>query len=121
MEDNDKKIVLFYTDEDVNGKAIKIARNMGVELVTANEAGLSGEDDPAHFKYAIEHDYVIVTRNVKHFSPLHYQWIAAGNNHPGMILVTGNRGKNAMSLAHAMLDIQKTHTPDSFRNHVEWV
>ena len=121
MNDNDKKIVLFYTDDDVNGDAIKIARKMGVEIVTTNEVGLGGARDPVHFKYAIDNDYVLVTQNVRHFIPLYTAWSEAGNEHPGVVLVDNKRIKNPLTVAKYLKMIHETHTPESFRNYMEYV
>jgi len=42
----------FHTDEDVNGRAIRLARELSVLIMTTPEAGLRGTTDEVHFTQA---------------------------------------------------------------------
>src|SRR5262249_23285741 len=43
--------------------------------------------DPAHLRYAADHDLLLLTANAKDFLALHAQWQQDGQDHPGMLLV----------------------------------
>jgi len=77
----------FFTDENVSGTAISLARVFGAEIITTEEVGLRRADDLTLFDYAVEHGYVMVTVNVKHFDPLWYQFAATGRDHPGLVYI----------------------------------
>ena len=43
--------------------------------------------DPAHLRYAADHDLILLTANAQDFFALHVQWQQEGREHPGMLLV----------------------------------
>jgi predicted nuclease of predicted toxin-antitoxin system len=111
--------IVFYTDDDVNGKAIKIARNRGVAILTTLEAGRAGAEDDAHFAYAIEHNYIMVTANRLDFEDLFYEWAKTGKDHPGLILIGALLNQNPRRLADSLEECFKTAlSPEDFRNRL---
>jgi len=113
--------ITFYTDEDVHGVAIRIARHRGVSIVTANEAGMSGAKDEEHFAYAIEMGFILVSANVQDFRPLFDAWVAAGKEHPGMVLITSGKAQSAGAIANALHLIYENGDSDDLRNRIRWV
>jgi hypothetical protein len=93
---------IFYTDDDVNGIAIRMARKRGVQIVTSAEAGLGGADDADHFAHAVEQGYVLMTANIQDFAPLFAGWLADGNSHPGIVFITGLNNQRPALLAAAL-------------------
>ena len=116
-EDN----IIFYTDDDVHGGAIHIARENGVDLITSNEAGLLGAHDPVHFAHATENDYVLVSANIRDFKPLFDEWVAGGNAHPGMVLITSKHQKNAVHIARKLSEIQTETTKEEAQYRVWYI
>lgn len=57
------------------------------EVLTVQEAGMKGRDDPAQLEYAIQQGRVIYTFNVGHFCRLHTEYLGQGKNHAGIIVV----------------------------------
>lgn len=95
-------MLTFYTDDNVDGPAIRIARELGVDIVTSDEADLLGAEDLVHFRYALDHDYVLVTGNFKHFEPLFIEFLATGEDHPGMVFIRARHHKNSVLIAQTL-------------------
>jgi hypothetical protein len=111
----------FYTDEDVNGAAIRIARNLGVKIITSTEVGSGGCSDEEQFRYAIKHGYVLVTGNIRHFAPMLKEWLAAGRDHPGIVFIHPRHYKNSRLIAEELHLLHEAATPDDLRNQVYWI
>ncbi len=107
----------LYTDEDVDGDSIRLARKLGAKIVTARDAGLPKAGDPVHFDYAAEHGYVMVTGNIQDFDPLLKEWQAARQGHPGMIYITPRHAKNSYLIAEWLA----LYTYEAMENRVEWI
>src|SRR5215472_14560021 len=56
-------------------------------VATQGNAELEGKQDPELLRAAFELDRAIVTDNVADFARLHRQFLAAGEEHSGIILV----------------------------------
>lgn len=110
--------ITFYMDENVDGDEIRRARGAGVKLITAGEAGNLGANDPAHFRYALEHDYVLVTANVRHFEALFYQWAETGRDHPGLVLISAKSVYRSGSVATELRLLYEAGNKAYMRNRV---
>lgn len=109
----------LYTDTDVNGRAIRAARQKtpGIKLVTAAEAGMLYADDLDHFTYAIQHGYVLVTANIQDFRPLYVDWLAGGREHPGIVFITPDESRHSSYLAEMLVLIAGI----PMQNREEWI
>lgn len=58
------------------------AEQRDLYAVAAAHIGLAGEHDPIVWQYALDHDYVVVTTNARHFLPL-----LDVELHPGLIVL----------------------------------
>src|SRR5512137_300475 len=109
---------IFFTDENVNGDAIEIAREAwNVQIVRAVDVGLKQTPDPVLFRYAIEHHYIMVTGNIYEFAPLVKEWMDAGNDYPGIIYITRKHYQDATYVA-TMLAIC---AEGPMTNRAEWI
>jgi predicted nuclease of predicted toxin-antitoxin system len=74
----------LYLDDCAYSKSLAAAlATAGHTVTTPNQAGLSGEDDEIHFRYAVQHDLILLTRDPDDFIVLH-----EGNpRHPGLLLI----------------------------------
>lgn len=61
-------------------------RNWDVESIQADHPELIGLDDAAVLERATELQRVLVTDNVRHFLPLHRQYLAEHKLHRGLLL-----------------------------------
>lgn len=70
-------------DEDSQGKAVlRLLRDAGHSVVTAEEAGLHSRDDIDVLELAARENRVLLTRNVRDFDALH----EANANHSGILV-----------------------------------
>jgi hypothetical protein len=113
--------VIFYTDDNVDGPAIRIARARGVALVTSHEVGLLGAPDPQHFDHAIEHGYVLVTVNTVDFRPLYEARLAQGKHHPGVLFIKPEHYKNSGLIADELTFWYEAGTVDDLKNRMVWI
>ncbi|HSR49580.1 MAG TPA: DUF5615 family PIN-like protein [Acidobacteriota bacterium] len=77
----------LYIDEDSMSKAlVQALRQQGFDVLTAQEAGLRGEDDKVQLAHATRQDRVFFTYNVRDFSRLHQEyWQTGQEQHAGII------------------------------------
>jgi hypothetical protein len=102
MTDQPSRRNVFLTDENVNGDAIELARNAGVPIIRDQELALDcriKDYDQCLFDYAVEHHYIVITANVKHFEPKFYRYAETGREHPGMILIRASHVSSVFVIA----------------------
>jgi len=74
-------------DELVNVPAFRAIRAKGIDACHILELGMARTPDPVVFRYAQEHDCILVTRNYQDFAPLVAQAAAAGQAFPGVLFL----------------------------------
>lgn len=77
-----------YLDEDVHPFIADALRLRGREALTTQEAGRRGEADLDQLRFAAARGFVLVTYNVQDFPRLHYELLARGEKHAGIIVAT---------------------------------
>jgi predicted nuclease of predicted toxin-antitoxin system len=74
----------MLVDEDSQSRIlVKLLRNAGHDVMTVNEAGLSGQPDSEVFNYARQEGRLVLTQNYDDFQQLH----KAHPEHPGILVV----------------------------------
>jgi hypothetical protein len=98
---------VLLIDENVTADALPIVRGLDpqVRMVTAGEAGLAHTPDADIFGYAVEHDMLIVTGNIKDFRPLVLRWLQSGGEFAGIIYVKPEHQKNAALIAQKLVEL----------------
>jgi hypothetical protein len=71
--------IRFHLDEHVSPAVATGLRRRGIDVTTAQEAGLGGADDSEHLAFALRERRVIVTHD-RHFPQRHAQ----GERHAGI-------------------------------------
>jgi Domain of unknown function (DUF5615) len=62
----------LYLDDDLDGNIlISLLQHAGHAVVSPRVVGTRGVLDPAHLRYAADHDLVLLTANAKDFLALH--------------------------------------------------
>ena len=112
----------FQLDEDCQALALASAlRQHGIDVMTTNEAGLSGVDDETQLREAAGHDRVIVTNNIRDFVPLHSRWLTEGRPaHAGIVVFAQQEssiGETVRRLAH----LSRTLSAEQMKNRLEWL
>lgn len=83
----------FYADEDFYYPVVLELRLLGHDVLTVQEAGHAGADDPSVLAFATSQGRAVVTCNRRHFMRLHRQSAA----HAGIVVCT--RDQDFVALA----------------------
>lgn len=74
----------IYTDEHVHSAVIQGLRRRGVSVIRCQDVNMRTATDKAHFKYIIEHNYVLYTHD-DDFIAMAVRWKREGKIHPGIV------------------------------------
>jgi hypothetical protein len=77
----------FLLDEDVNPDVAKIARGLGLEVISVHEIDRRGYTDPDQLRFAASEGRALVTRNRDDFIRLTISWFQTGELHAGVLIV----------------------------------
>lgn len=75
-----------YTDEDIDVAVSKALRLRGVKASSTLESKNLGCTDLQQLEHAASQKAVLLTHNISDFARIHYETIASGNHHYGIIL-----------------------------------
>ena len=95
-------------------------RPRGVDVLTADEAGMIERNDQDHLEYAARERRVLCTFNVSDFWPLHSEYLAQGRVHAGIVLMPQQRygvGEQLRPLLHLAV----TLSPEAMVNRAEFL
>ena len=87
----------FYLDADVPAGLVTLLQRAGYEAHYAGTEGRHDDDDPSQMAFASEQGWVLITHNLRDFSPLHglwislYRWGHEPNLHPGILSCSPGR------------------------------
>jgi predicted nuclease of predicted toxin-antitoxin system len=75
----------LYLDDDMASPLLaQLLRNAGHDVQLPADAGLSGEEDPIHFRFAALNHRVIITGNHQHYEDLHSLVVDLQGHHAGV-------------------------------------
>ncbi len=99
-------------DEDSQAKPlVNILRKAGHDVLTANEAGLSGEIDQYVLDYARAENRILLTQNCGDFEVLH----KANPSHPGIFVIYKNdnysKDMSRVEIVRAITNIEASGIP----------
>jgi hypothetical protein len=80
----------MLADENLNGNILRGVRrlNRGVDIVRAQDVGLSGVDDPTVLEWAAQHRRILITHDVSTITRHAYDRVREGKPMPGVFEVT---------------------------------
>ena len=78
----------LHLNEHLSPRLAEQLRKHGFDVVTSQELKMLSETDDEQLACAVSAQRAIVTFNVRDFSPLHEQYLAAGKEHWGIIFST---------------------------------
>ncbi len=77
----------LYIDEDsMDRNLVRALRARGVDVTTAQDAGMLGRSDEEHLLFATNQGRVLYSFNRGDFCRLHSQYAAEGKSHAGILL-----------------------------------
>jgi hypothetical protein len=106
--------ISFYMDQHVPSAVTAGLRRRGVNVLTAQEAGMCPARDDQHFVLALEQNRVIFTQDAD-FLRLH----AAGIEHPGIAYAP--QGTSVSAIIRGLMLICEMLDPGEMTNHVEFI
>ena len=95
-------------------------RARGVDVVTVNEAGLTGVDDDKVLARAATDGRRFYTFNTGHFCRLHGEYLRQGLEHAGIIVVPRQRYSVGEQLRR-LFQLMTTKTAERMKNHLEFL
>ncbi len=114
------KIKLYFDADAQRGSVVVSLRERGVDVQTANEAGLADAKDDEQLAYAAEQGRTLYTFNVGHFLQLHAAYIAAGKTHSGIILAPQQRYAIGEQM-RCLLRLVNTRTAEQMRDNIAFL
>ena len=113
--------ITLYLDEDAMANLlVEALRSHGVTAITANDVGLTRNSDEEQLVFATAHECVLYTFNICDFYRLHAEWMGAGRDHAGMILVQQQRFSVGEQLRR-ILSLRSAITAAGMRNQAEFL
>lgn len=113
--------VRFYLDADLSPRIASIARSLGLDVVSAHEAGLAEAEDADQLRHAAAEGRVLVTRNRDDFLALTLEAYHDRAPHAGLLLLArAGRAHQTSRLAHALRRWAAAHdSPQPYT--VDWL
>jgi hypothetical protein len=115
----------FFLDENVPVRLARMLQDRDQEVLTVRGSLMRGNSDDALLVYAVEHDYIFVTRNKDDFVLLHGAWVrwswrwGVSESHPGILITPHNQPID--DIADDIVDFVETIPESRFRNGLwEW-
>ena len=105
--------IRFYFDEHIKLAIAGALRKRGVDILTAQEAGMLGVADEVHFQMAVSQDMAIFTQDTD-FLRLH----KSGVTHHGIVYT--HRSTPIGKIIQGLLLIYQVLTDEEMKNHVEY-
>lgn len=106
--------ICLYMDEHVPAVVTEGLRRRGVNVLTAQEAGLRSAPDEEHLKWARENNRVIFSQDVD-FLRLH----ATGVPHRGIIYA--HQQTPVREIMRGLMLIHDVLNPEDMANHIEFL
>jgi Domain of unknown function (DUF5615) len=84
--------IRLYFDEDAAERAVITGiRDRGIDVLTVQEAGMASASDEEQLAYATSEGRTVYTLNVGDFCRLHAEYLAAGKDHSGILVIPRQR------------------------------
>lgn len=109
----------IYTDENVDIRIAEGLKRRGIKAFSANEKGMIGVSDIAHFKYASAMKAVIFTHD-HHFLKIGKELVEGGGNHWGVIFVEMNKLSVGECIKRLTL-YAEILSPEEMKNRMEFL
>jgi hypothetical protein len=113
-------------DEHYSTEIAVRLRARGCDVTSSGEKGLTGADDERLLDAAAGDRRSLLTNNVRHFMPLHADWMAAGRHHYGLVFTADAsmpRGRSTIGRYTDVLEALMKHQrrEDALADRVHWL
>jgi hypothetical protein len=111
--------VRLYFDEDVSSGIVENLRQRGFEVLSSRDADRLHLDDDAQLAFALANRRALVSHNRYHFETLHWQYLAEGRQHYGIILV--KRRPSDLAVVTRLLALLNSVTSEEMVNQLRYL
>ena len=110
---------VYLLDENVHkpDKIISRCEAEGIKVIRVHEVELNQTDDIEIFQYAMTSGYIVVTGNIRDFSPEQKRWIEEGNEFPGVIYLSTVHYRNVEDIIRKIIEVEAVYCETQLR---EW-
>ena len=113
--------IRLLVDEDAQHRGLATAlRARSVDVVTANEAGLTGQKDDVVLAHAVSDGRTVYTFNASDFSRMHSDYLRQGQEHFGIIIVPRQRYALGEQLRR-LFQLINSKSAEEMRNCLEFL
>lgn len=109
----------LYFDEDVSATLAENIRTRSFRVQSARDVHMLGRDDDAQLAYAVSHRFMVVTHNRNDFEKLHYDYLATGQRHYGIVIA--KRRRNEAVLVAKLLNLLNTVSAEEAENQLYYL
>src|SRR5512140_89033 len=100
----------FYLDEDLSDQIARLARSLGLDVVSSHECGRDGLDDEAQLLASAEEGRCLVTRNRADFVAWTVRFFERDSPHSGVLLIAESLPPDQFAeVAHALVEYDRQH------------
>ncbi len=111
----------LYIDEDSGDRdLVQALRARGVDVITAQEAGMIERSDDEHLQFASSRNRVLYSFNRGDFLRLHSQYLAEGRVHAGLLLARQQHYSVGEQMRR-ILKVMALKSASDMRNSVEFL
>lgn len=111
----------WLADENFNNDIVRalFRRNPALEIVRAQDVGLTGADDPRLLAWAAETKPTVLTHDVSTMTAYAYERVRSGQNMPGVFEIS--RDVPIRIAIEDILLIEECSGPDEWEGHVVYL
>ncbi len=99
---------IYLDDRAYDRELVRRLEQAGHHVVTPVQAGTTGQPDEIHFRYAAEHDLILLTKNPDDFVELH----GKDAKHAGLLLIyqdnDPDRDMNREEIVRAVANLEQS-------------
>lgn len=111
----------LYIDEDsMDRDLVRALRARGVDVITAQEAGMMGHSDEDHLVYASSQGRVLYSFNRSDFFRLHSQYAGDGKPHAGIVLARQQHYSVGEQMRR-LLKVMALRSADDMQDRIEFL
>jgi hypothetical protein len=111
--------ISLYFDEDVSATLVDNFRTRSFRVQSARDVHMLGRNDDEQMSYAVSQRFTIVTHNRTDFENLHYQYMAAGESHYGIVIA--KRRHNEAILVAKLLNLLNIVSAEEAENQLYYL
>ena len=107
-------MVRLLSDENFNGRIVRgvLRQRPGIDLVRAQDVGLSGVDDPAVLEWAAQNDRIVISHDQNTLVGFALDRVTGGQPMPGLFVVD-----SSAAVGRVINDLMLI---DDATEHAEW-